>query len=107
MTDYEGVGGTYYVNVSHYSGVSNYTLDVWTNQSIPAPDYVIDSATSAGSGQPDMFDVTAVLENQGTVDGVSSVELVAILSVNTALNGMTMKLVPLLQAESQSIPIQA
>ena len=62
LTDYEGVGGTYYVNVSHYSGVSNYTLDVWTNQSIPAPDYVIDSVTSAGSGQPgDMFDVTAVL----------------------------------------------
>ena len=86
MTDYEGVGGTYYVNVSHYSGVSNYTLDVWTNQSIPAPDYVIDSVTSAGSGQPgDMFDVTAVLENQGTVDGVSSVELVAILSVNTGV----------------------
>ena len=86
MTDYEGVGGTYYVNVSHYSGVSNYTLDVWTNQSIPAPDYVIDSVTSAGSGQPgDMFDVTAVLENQGTVDGVSGVELVAILSVNTGV----------------------
>ena len=86
LTDYEGVGGTYYVNVSHYSGVSNYTLDVWTNQSIPAPDYVIDSVTSAGSGQPgDMFDVTAVLENQGTVDGVSSVELVAILSVNTGV----------------------
>ena len=86
LTDYEGVGGTYYVNVTHYSGVSNYTLDVWTNQSIPAPDYVIDSVTSAGSGQPgDMFDVTAVLENQGTVDGVSSVELVAILSVNTGV----------------------
>ena len=28
LTDYEGTAGTYYVNVSHYSGVSNYTLDV-------------------------------------------------------------------------------
>ena len=87
LTDYEGVGGTYYINVSHYSGVSNYTLDVWTNQSIPAPDYTIDTVTSAGSGQPgDTFDVTAVLENEGTVDGVSSVELVAILSVNTGVD---------------------
>ena len=87
LTDYEGVGGTYYVNVTHYSGVSNYTLDVWTNQSIPAPDYTIDTVTSAGSGQPgDMFDVTAVLENEGTVDGVSSVELIAILSVNTGVD---------------------
>ena len=87
LTDYEGVGGTYYVNITHYSGVSNYTLDVWTNQSIPAPDYTIDTVTSAGSGQPgDMFDVTAVLENEGTVDGVSSVELIAILSVNTGVD---------------------
>mgnify|MGYP003306695891 CR=1 FL=1 len=86
MTDYEGVGGTYYINVSHYSGVSNYTLDVWTNQSIPAPDYTIDTVTSAGSGMPgDSFDVTAVLENEGTVDGVASVALTAILSVNTGV----------------------
>ena len=86
LTDYEGVGGTYYINVSHYSGVSNYTLDVWTNQSIPAPDYTIDSVTSAGSGQPgDSFDVTAVLENQGTVDGVANVELNVILSVNSGV----------------------
>ena len=28
LTAWEGVGDTYYVNVSHYSGVSNYTLDV-------------------------------------------------------------------------------
>ena len=87
LTDYEGVGGTYYVNVSHYSGISNYTLDVWTNQSIPAPDYVIDTITSSGSGQlGDSFDVTAVLENLGTVDGVSNVELTAILSVNLGVD---------------------
>ena len=86
LTDYEGVGGTYYVNVSHYSGTSNYTLDVWTNQSIPAPDYTIDTVTSAGSGMPgDSFDVTAILENEGTIDGVSSVELIAILSVDTGV----------------------
>ena len=87
LTDYEGVGGTYYVNVTHYSGVSNYTLDVWTNQSIPAPDYVIDSVTSPGSGQAgDSFDVTAVLANDGTVDGSSNVELTTILSVNTGVD---------------------
>ena len=86
LTDYEGVGGTYYINVSHYSGLSNYTLDVWTNQSIPAPDYTIDTVTSAGSGQAgDSFDVTAILENEGTVDGVSNVELIAILSVDTGV----------------------
>ena len=87
LTDYEGTAGTYYVNVSHYSGLSNYTLDVWTNQSIPAPDYTIDTITSPGSGQlGDTFDVTAVLENEGTVDGVSNVEMVAILSVNTGVD---------------------
>ena len=87
LTDYEGTAGTYYVNVSHYSGVSNYTLDVWTNQSIPAPDYTIDTITSPGSSQVgDSFDVTAVLENEGTVDGVSNVEMVVILSVNTGVD---------------------
>ena len=87
LTDYEGVAGTYYVNVSHYSGVSNYTLGVWTNQSIPAPDYTIDTITSTGSGQAgDSFDVTAVLENEGTVDGVANVEMTAILSVNTGVD---------------------
>ena len=87
LTDYEGVAGTYYINVTHYSGVSNYTLDVWTNQSIPAPDYTIDTVTSAGSGAPgDSFDVTAVLANEGTVDGVGSVELTAILSVDTGID---------------------
>ena len=86
LTDYEGLAGTYYVNVSHYSGISNYTLDVWTNLSIPAPDYTIDTVTSVGSGMPgDSFDVTAVLENEGTVDGVSNVELTTILSVNTGV----------------------
>ncbi|MBT4065787.1 MAG: hypothetical protein HOE76_01015 [Euryarchaeota archaeon] len=87
LTDYEGTAGTYYVNVSHFSGVSNYTLDVWTNQSIPAPDYTIDTITSAGSGQAgDSFDVTAILENVGTVDGVSNVELITVLSVNTGVD---------------------
>ncbi len=87
LTDYEGTAGTYYVNVSHYSGLSNYTLDVWTNLSIPAPDYTIDTITSPASGQPgDSFDVTAVLENEGTVDGVANVEMTAILSVNTGVD---------------------
>ena len=86
LTDYEGVGGTYYVNVTHYSGLSNYTLDIWTNRSIPAPDYTIDTITSVASGQlGDSFDVTAVLENEGTVDGVSNVEMKVILSVNTGV----------------------
>ena len=53
----------------------------------PAPDYVIDTVTSIGSGQPgDTFDITALLENQGTVDGASNVELTAILSVNTGVD---------------------
>ena len=87
LTDYEGVGGTYYVNISHYSGVSNYTLDIWTNKSIPAPDYTIDTITSSASGQlGDSFDVTAVLENEGTVDGVTNVEMTTILSVNTGVD---------------------
>ncbi len=87
LTDYEGLAGTYYVNVTHFSGISNYTLNVWTNQSIPAPDYVIESITSAESGQPgDSFEVNAVLANEGTIDGASNVELTAIISVNTGVD---------------------
>lgn len=87
LTDYEGLAGTYFVNVTHFSGISNYTLSIWTNQSIPAPDYTIDSISSAQSGQPgDPFEISAVLVNQGTMDGVANVKLTAILSVNIGVD---------------------
>jgi hypothetical protein len=73
LTNWEGVGGTYIVNVTHWSGVSNYTLDVWTNVSIPAPDFTVDSVTGPGSGMPgDTVVITAVVNNSGTLDANSS-----------------------------------
>lgn len=87
LTNWEGVGDTYTLNVSHYSGVTNYTLDVWTNQSIPAPDYHFDEVTSGTSSNAgDGFNVDVVLNNSGTVDGNSTVELKSFLSVNFGLD---------------------
>ena len=81
LTTWEGQAGTYYVNVTHYSGVSNYTLDVFTNVSIPAPDYVIEDVTGTASAQPGSSVVVfADLNNTGTLDGNSGVELIVILS---------------------------
>ncbi len=86
-TNWEGVADTYTLNLTHYSGVTNYTLDVWTNQSIPAPDYHIDEVRSAASSNAgDAFNVDVILNNSGTMDGNSTVEIKAFLSVNWGLD---------------------
>ena len=87
LTAWEGVGDTYYVNVSHYSGVSNYTLDVWTNYSIPAPDLLIESVTGPSSGMPgDAVTVAAMVNNNGTEDANSSFIVRAYLTAYLDVN---------------------
>lgn len=38
-TDADGSADTYYINVSQYSGLANYTLEIWTNGTIFVPPY--------------------------------------------------------------------
>ena len=38
-SDADGAADTYYINVTHYSGLANYTLEIWTNGTIFIPPY--------------------------------------------------------------------
>ena len=38
-TDADGAADTYYINVSQFSGLANYTLQIWTNGTIYVPPY--------------------------------------------------------------------
>jgi hypothetical protein len=48
-SDADGAADTYYINVSHYSGLANYTLEIWTNGTIFIPPY--DCGVSSDWGQ--------------------------------------------------------
>ena len=45
----DGAADTYYINVTHFSGLANYTLEIWTNGTIFIPPY--DCGTSSDWGQ--------------------------------------------------------
>jgi hypothetical protein len=49
-TDADGAADTYYINVSQYSGLANYTLEIWTNGTIFIPPY--DCGSPEDWGQP-------------------------------------------------------
>ena len=91
-TDYDGIGGTYFLNLS-YSGTGvNWTLDVWTNYSTPEPNLIINSidAPDVGSaGASYTFEVD--VNNTGTLLSPSSV-LTAWLSVDGALSDLDIEL---------------
>ena len=60
----DGAADTYYINVTHFSGLANYTLEIWTNGTIfvPAYDCGIDSdwgqsSYDAGSERSTAYDV--------------------------------------------------
>mgnify|MGYP003321944165 FL=1 len=38
-TDADGAADTYYINVTQFSGLANYTLEIWTNGTIYVPPY--------------------------------------------------------------------
>ena len=63
-TNADGAADTYYINVTHYSGLANYTLEIWTNGTIfvPAYDCGIDSdwgqsSYDAGSERSTAYDI--------------------------------------------------
>jgi len=81
-TSYDGVGGTYYVNLSRSGTGVDWTLDIWTNYSTPAANLVIENITAplaASAGNSITLDVE--VNNSGTQIAPASL-LTAWLSVN-------------------------
>jgi hypothetical protein len=84
-TSYDGVSGTYYVNLTRSGTGVNWTLDVWTNYSAPAPNLVIENVSgsiSATAGGGVIFDVE--VNNTGTMLAPASL-VTAWLSVDGGL----------------------
>ena len=84
-TTFDGIGGTYYVNLSRSGTGVNWTLDVWTNYSTPAPNLLIENITgplSANTGDSITYDVE--VNNTGTQLAPTSL-LTAWLSVDGGL----------------------
>ena len=84
-TSYDGIAGTYYVNLSRSGTGVNWTLDVWTNYSAPAPNLVIENITApltTNAGNSITVDVE--VNNTGTLLAPASL-LTAWLSVDGGL----------------------
>ena len=82
-TSVENQAGTYYVNVTHFAGSGNYSMDVWTNFSVPIPNLAVDNVTfnqAANPGDVVPFDVTVI--NDGTQDLSDAFMAEVILSVD-------------------------
>ena len=83
-TEEEGLAGDYFVNMSRYTGNGNYTLSVWTNFSIPAPNLVVDSLTLPQNVNPgDTVAIDVSVTNDGTEDLNSSYLVDVYLSVDS------------------------
>ncbi len=83
-SSFENQPGTYYVNISHFSGNGNYTLDVYTNFSVPIPNLAIDDVIfpqAANLGDVVPFDISVI--NDGTLDLVDPFMTEVILSVDS------------------------
>ena len=83
----ENQAGTYYVNVTHFAGSGNYSMDVWTNFSVPIPNLAVDNVTfnqAANPGDVVPFDVTVI--NDGTQDLSDAFMAEVILSVDLGNN---------------------
>ena len=84
-TSYDGVGGTYYVNLSRSGTGVDWTLDIWTNYSTPAANLVIENITAplaASAGNSITLDVE--VNNSGTQIAPASL-LTAWISVDGEL----------------------
>ncbi|RZD47281.1 MAG: hypothetical protein CXT68_04465 [Methanobacteriota archaeon] len=82
--DYDGDGGTFFVNISHSEGAGNYTLDVWTNYSAPAPNLFVEDVSGPLTSNPgDSITIDFDISNDGKVDLSNSALVSAWLSVST------------------------
>ena len=72
-TSFDGIGGTYFFNMSSSEDAVDWTMDVWTNYSTPQPDLIISEVTgplSAAAG--DTISIDLVVNNTGTSGALSS-----------------------------------
>ena len=82
-TDYDATGGTFYLNISHSEGVGNYTLDVWTNYSVPKANLYFEEVSGPLSANPgDTITISGILGNNGNLDLSNSTKVSAWLSVS-------------------------
>lgn len=84
-SSYDGIGGTYYLNLSRSGDAVDWTMNVWTNYSIPQPDLFISEIsgpTNAAAGNPVSIDV--IVNNSGT-SGAASPLVSVYLSVDDEL----------------------
>jgi hypothetical protein len=82
--DYDGDGGMFYVNISHSEGAGNYTLDIWTNYSTPAPNLFVEDVSGPLTSNPgDSITIDFDISNDGKVDLSNSALVSAWLSVST------------------------
>ena len=84
-SSYDGIGDSYYVNLSRSGTGVNWTMDVWTNYSTPKANLVIDNATSfttSSSGSNVAVDFEA--SNLGRL-AASSALVSVLLSVDSGL----------------------
>ncbi len=82
---FDGIGGTYYINLSRSGTGVNWTLEVWTNYSTPKANLVIENSSSplqASAG--DTIDIDVEVLNSGTIPAPASI-LTAWLSVDIGL----------------------
>ena len=82
-TPEEGTAGTYLINVSAYGGKGNYTLEVWTNYSLPMPNLEFDAITSpeqVASGST--IEIEVDVNNTGRIDANDTFTMTAYLSVD-------------------------
>ncbi|MBT59927.1 MAG: hypothetical protein CMA63_00050 [Euryarchaeota archaeon] len=81
-TPNDGVGGTYYINLSSTTTGVDWTLDIWTNYSTPMPNLVVENVStppSANAGDVVLVDVE--INNTGTQSSPGAL-LTAWLSVD-------------------------
>lgn len=71
-TSFDGIGGTYFVNMSSNGDAVDWTMYVWTNYSTPLPDLMISEVSgplNAAAGNPVSIDV--MINNTGTSSALS------------------------------------
>ena len=85
-SDFENQPGTYFINISQWSGNSNWTLEVWTNWSAPIPNLAIENITfnTAAKNPGDTVTIDVEVINDGTQDLTDSFLAEAVLSVDNA-----------------------
>ena len=92
-TDYDGIGGVYFVNISRSGTGVNWTMDVWTNYSTPKANLAVTSvepqSLTSSAGATLLADIEVI--NKGTLLAPAST-ITAWLSVDGTLSDLDLEL---------------